>query len=78
MTFSVKQMTLRKVTIDIGPKFFQQSVQSQERVNKPNTIKHSSSPVKQNKNLWQNNKNFNKNIAAERFRKPKRIMNGYF
>ena len=56
-TFSLEQMTFRKITVDISVKYIPQSEQTQERDSKPNTIKNNSLPRKQNKNNSQNNKN---------------------
>ena len=49
-------MTLRRITIDDSVKIIAQSEQTQERDNKPNTIKNISLPKKRNKNISQNNK----------------------
>ena len=51
-------MVLRKITVDSSVRNFPISEQSQEKDNKPNTIKNNSNPRKQNKNFSRNNKNF--------------------
>ena len=56
-TFSLEQMTSRKITVDNSLKYIPQSEQTQERDSKPNTIKNNSLPRKQNINSSKNNKN---------------------
>ena len=46
-------------------RYFPRREQTKERDIKPKTIK--AGPRKQNKNISQNNKNFNKNVAASGF-----------
>ena len=66
LTFSLKQLTLRKIAIENIVKKIPRSVQCQERDSKSDTIKQNSIPCKQNKNISQNNNKFFKNIAVER------------
>ena len=49
-------MTLRKITFDINVRYIPQSEKTKERNIKPNTIKNSSLPKKQNKIISQTNK----------------------
>ena len=65
-------MTLRKITIDNSVKQIAENQERErererERECKLNTIKNTSLPRKQNKNIPQNNKKSMENIAAEGF-----------
>ena len=53
-------MTLRKITIDNSVRYVPKS-------EKPKTTKAGCLPRKQNKNISQNNKKFNKHVAASGF-----------
>ena len=67
LMFSLKQMPLRKITSDNSVKYIPQSNQTSDI--KPNTIKNSSLSRKQDKNISQNSKKFNKDIIiVEGFR----------
>ena len=55
--FSLKQITLRKITIDNSVNHIRQSEQTEEGDSKPKTLKNISLSRKQYKNLSQNNKN---------------------
>ena len=66
LTFSLNEMTLRKITIDNSIRYIPKSEQTKEREIKLKTIKAGSVPRKQNKNFSQNKK-FIKNLAANGF-----------
>ena len=61
-------MTLRKITNDNSVRYIPISEKTEERDNKPKTMKAVSLPCKQNKNGTQNNEKFLKNISANGFR----------
>ena len=60
-------MILRKITIDNSVRYIPKSEQTKEREIKSKTIKASSLPRTQNKNISQNSKMFLKNVAASGF-----------
>ena len=71
-------MVLRKITIDNSVRYISKSEQTKEKEIKPKTIKASSLPRKQKKNVSRNSKKFLNNVAASGFVIPKCIMNCYF
>ena len=61
-------MVLGKITIEISVRYIPKSEQSKEKDISPKTMKPSSLPRKQNKNISQNSKKIIKGyIAGERF-----------
>ena len=90
LTFSLKYMTLRKITIDISVRYVKKS--EQRRENKPFMMKikkqsEQNKPVpgggkpntrKENKTISQKSKKFLKNVAASGFAVLKLIFNCYF
>ena len=58
-------MVLRKITIDNSARYIPKSEQTKEI--KQNTIKNKSTPIKQTKNISQNNKKFLNSVAAQGF-----------
>ena len=60
---------MRKITIDNGVRYISKSEKkTKEKEIKPKTIKAGSLPRKPNRNNSHNNKNFLKNISAQRFK----------
>ena len=68
LMFPLKEMTLRKITIDNSVRYIPKNEQTKEKNNKPKTTKTGSLPRKQNKKTSQNNKKFLKNISASGFK----------
>ena len=68
MTFFLKKMTLRKITIDNSVRYIPKSGNFQERDRKPKLIKNNSFPCKQGKGVSQNNKKFLNKVAARGFK----------
>ena len=75
-------MTLQKKTIDKSVTYITQGEQTQsilsEGVFKPNLIKNTSRPRKQNKKKSQNNEKFIRNFAWEGFKMTRRKAHYYF
>ena len=66
MTFSLKKLTLGKITIDNSVKNVRKSVKSRDRDSKPKTIKNNSISRKQDKTLPQNCEKMFENVAEGR------------
>ena len=58
---------IKKTTIDNSVRYIPIDKKTKEKEIKPKTIKAGSLPKKQNKNLSQNSKKFNKNVVASAF-----------
>ena len=56
LMFPLKQMTLRKITIDNSVRYVPKTEKPKEKEIRPKTTKAGSLPRKQNKKLSQNNK----------------------